>query len=174
MKWTEVLAKTGVDENQVSVSIKKAIKAYRELEAEKKSLEERLSASGISEEDASGLNIDLAEVNDALETIDEALCVKIQKWDSNKDMYAEKMRKMQDSLKAKKEGKANPPAPAPAPAPEPAPAPAPAPNPEPSPNPEPTPNPEPKKDEGMGFGTVLLGIGLFALSFGVYNHFKNK
>jgi len=172
MKWKQALSQTGMQESELSAKIKKVISAFNDLVDEEASLKSQLSDAGISPQLKSQLQEEYAEVTEAIETLDEQLVLDVDRFYKNKDRYAEMADKMAKGRAAKKAGKSAPtPAPAPSSAPEPVPAPAPAPA-------EPVGDDDNKDGEkkkgGIGFGSVILGAGLLILSFGAYNHFKNR
>jgi hypothetical protein len=175
MKWKQALSQTGMQESELSAKIKKVISAFNDLVDEEASLKSQLSNAGISPQLKSQLEEEYAEVVEAIETLDEQLVLDVDRFYKNKDRYAEMADKMAKGRAAKKAGKSAP-APAPAPAPNPAPEPVPAPAPAPA---EPVGDDDDKDDKekkkgGIGIGSVILGAGLLILSFGAYNHFKNK
>lgn len=175
MKWKQALSQTGMQESELSAKIKKVISAFNDLQEEEGNLKSQLASGTASPQLKAQLEEELAEVTDALQTLDEQLVADVDRFFKNKDRYAEMADKMAKGRAAKKAGKSAPaPAPAPNPAPEPAPEPVPAPNPAPA---EPVDDGEgdkEKKKGGIGFGSIVLGAGLLILSFGAYNHFKNK
>lgn len=173
MKWKQALSQTGMQESELSAKIKKVISAFNDLVDEEASLKSQLSNAGISPQLKSQLEEEYAEVVEAIETLDEQLVLDVDRFYKNKDRYAEMADKMAKGRAAKKAGKS---APTPAPTPSPAPEPVPAPAPEPA---EPVGDDDNKDDKekkkgGIGFGSVILGAGLLILSFGAYNHFKNR
>jgi hypothetical protein len=175
MKWKQALSQTGMQESELSAKIKKVISAFNDLEEEEGNLKSQLASGTASPQLKAQLEEELAEVTDALQTLDEQLVADVDRFFKNKDRYAEMADKMAKGRAAKKAGKSAP-APAPNPAPEPTTEPVPAPNPAPA---EPLNEGEgdddkEKKKGGLGFGSVILGAGLLILSFGAYNHFKNK
>ena len=172
MKWKQALSQTGMQESELSAKIKKVISAFNDLVDEEASLKSQLSDAGISPQLKSQLEEEYAEVVEAIETLDEQLVLDVDRFYKNKDRYAEMAEKMAKGRAAKKSGKSAP-APAPAPAPIPAPEPVPAPAPEPA-EPVGDDDDKEKKKGGIGFGSVILGAGLLILSFGAYNHFKNR
>lgn len=172
MKWKQALSQTGMQESELSAKIKKVISAFNDLVDEEASLKSQLSDAGISPQLKSQLEEEYAEVVEAIETLDEQLVLDVDRFYKNKDRYAEMAEKMAKGRAAKKSGKSAP-APAPAPAPSPAPEPVPAPAPEPA-EPVGDDDDKEKKKGGIGFGSVILGAGLLILSFGAYNHFKNR
>ena len=172
MKWKQALSQTGMQESELSAKIKKVISAFNDLVDEEASLKSQLSDAGISPQLKSQLEEEYAEVTEAIQTLDEQLVLDVDRFYKNKDRYAEMAEKMAKGRAAKKSGKSAP-APAPAPAPIPAPEPVPAPAPEPA-EPVGDDDDKEKKKGGIGFGSVILGAGLLILSFGAYNHFKNR
>jgi len=170
MKWKQALSQTGMQESELSAKMKKVISAFNDLEEEEGNLKSQLASGTASPQLKAQLEEELAEVTDALQTLDEQLVADVDRFFKNKDRYAEMADKMAKGRAAKKAGKS---APAPAPAPSPAPEPVPAPAPEPA-EPVGDDDDKEKKKGGIGFGSIILGAGLLILSFGAYNHFKNR
>jgi uncharacterized membrane protein len=170
MKWKQALSQTGMQESELSAKIKKVISAFNDLVDEEASIKAQLSSGTASPQLKAQLEEEYSEVVEAIETLDEQLVLDVDRFYKNKDRYAEMADKMAKGRAAKKAGKSAPaPAPAPSPAPQPVPAPAPAPA-----EPVVETDDKDKKKGGMGLGTAVLGIGLLVLSFGAYNHFKNR
>jgi uncharacterized membrane protein len=170
MKWKQALSQTGMQESELSAKIKKVISAFNDLVDEEASIKSQLSSGTASPQLKAQLEEEYSEVVEAIETLDEQLVLDVNKFFKNKDRYAEMADKMAKGRAAKKASKSAPaPAPAPSPAPQPVSAPAPAPA-----EPVVETDDKDKKKGGMGLGTAVLGIGLLVLSFGAYNHFKNR
>jgi hypothetical protein len=170
MKWKQALSQTGMQESELSAKIKKVISAFNDLVDEEASIKSQLSSGTASPQLKAQLEEEYSEVVEAIETLDEQFVLDVNKFFKNKDRYAEMADKMAKGRAAKKAGKSAPaPAPAPSPAPQPVSAPAPAPA-----EPVVETDDKDKKKGGMGLGTAVLGIGLLVLSFGAYNHFKNR
>jgi hypothetical protein len=170
MKWKQALSQTGMQESELSAKIKKVISAFNDLVDEEASIKSQLSSGTASPQLKAQLEEEYSEVVEAIETLDEQLVLDVDRFYKNKDRYAEMADKMAKGRAAKKAGKSAPaPAPAPSPAPQPVSAPAPAPA-----EPVVETDDKDKKKGGMGLGTAVLGIGLLVLSFGAYNHFKNR
>jgi len=170
MKWKQALSQTGMQESELSAKIKKVISAFNDLVDEEASIKSQLSSGTASPQLKAQLEEEYSEVVEAIETLDEQLVLDVDRFYKNKDRYAEMADKMAKGRAAKKAGKSAPaPAPAPSPAPEPVSAPAPAPA-----EPVVETDDKDKKKGGMGLGTAVLGLGLLVLSFGAYNHFKNR
>ena len=170
MKWKQALSQTGMQESELSAKIKKVISAFNDLVDEEASIKSQLSSGTASPQLKAQLEEEYSEVVEAIETLDEQLVLDVDRFYKNKDRYAEMADKMAKGRAAKKAGKSAPaPAPAPSPAPEPVSAPAPAPA-----EPVVETDDKDKKKGGMGLGTAVLGLGLLLLSFGAYNHFKNR
>lgn len=168
MKWKQALSQTGMQESELSAKIKKVISAFNDLVEEEGSIKAQLSSGTASPQLKAQLEEEYSEVVEAIETLDEQLVLDVDRFYKNKDRYAEMADKMAKGRAAKKAGKSAP-TPAPAPTPEPVSAPAPAPA-----EPVVETDDNDKKKGGMGLGTAVLGIGLLVLSFGAYNHFKNR
>lgn len=170
MKWKQALSQTGMQESELSAKIKKVISAFNDLVDEEASIKAQLSSGTASPQLKAQLEEEYSEVVEAIETLDEQLVLDVNKFFKNKDRYAEMADKMAKGRAAKKAGKSAPtPAAAPSPAPQPVSAPAPAPA-----EPVVKTDDKDKKKGSMGLGTAVLGIGLLVLSFGAYNHFKNR
>jgi hypothetical protein len=170
MKWKQALSQTGMQESELSAKIKKVISAFNDLVDEEASIKAQLSSGTASPQLKAQLEEEYSEVVEAIETLDEQLVLDVDRFYKNKDRYAEMADKMAKGRAAKKAGKSAPaPAPAPSLAPQPVSAPAPAPA-----EPVVETDDKDKKKGGMGLGTAVLGIGLLVLSFGAYNHFKNR
>jgi hypothetical protein len=170
MKWKQALSQTGMQESELSAKIKKVISAFNDLVDEEASIKSQLSSGTASPQLKAQLEEEYSEVVEAIETLDEQLVLDVDRFYKNKDRYAEMADKMAKGRAAKKAGKSAPaPAPAPSPAPQPVSAPAPAPA-----EPVGETDDKDKKKGGMGLGTAVLGLGLLVLSFGAYNHFKNR
>ena len=177
MKWKQALSQTGMQESELSAKMKKVISAFNDLEEEEGNLKSQLASGTASPQLKAQLEEELAEVTDALQTLDEQLVLDVDRFFKNKDRYAEMADKMAKGRAAKKAGKSNP-------APEPTHAPAPVVDTNTAPDTASEPvsvkpidegeGDKEKKKGGLGFGSIVLGAGLLILSFGAYNHFKNK
>ena len=160
MKWRKVLSEVGLQESELSVKLKKVAAAFSDLENEKARVSGLLKSTTLEDSERVKLDAELAEINEAMETLDENLSAEIPNYAKNKPKYDEMSRKMAEgrTAKAKKKkdgGSTEPPPPPPPPA-------------------EPKDPVDPDKKGGWGLGEIVLGVGLLALSLGAYNHFKNK
>ncbi len=173
MKWKSALSQTGMQQNELSAKIKKVIDAYNDLDNEKQRVYHLVTDENVGEQRKEQLQEELDEINEAIQTVDEQLVQDINRFFKNKDRYAEMAEKMKKGREAKKSGK---PTPAPVVAA--------------SGVVTPTAaaktaantvenNEEPiviveKKKGGIGLGTIVLAVGLGVLTFGAYNHLKNR
>ncbi len=133
IKFEEKIQELGIDKEQMSQPIKKAMKDfYVQYESYQDILKD---FEDVEEEDKSELQEELEELRKLVEDADDVLVGKVNLWFKNKDVYAANTARMLEG-KAKKDaakGGVTPPAPAPAPEPTPAPTPAPEPTPAPAP-----------------------------------------
>ena len=120
------------------------------IEKDKNDLKKELSANPSEE-----LEEQIEDLENSINDLDSELVVRIKKYDSNRERYAQLGNKLKESREAKKQPKVEP-------TPEPAPEPEPLPEPEPivEPLPEPAPLEEPKKKGGGG---AILAIGLLVV-----------
>ncbi len=133
IKFEEKIQELGIDKEQMSQPIKKAMKDfYVQYESYQDILKD---FEDVEEEDKPELQEELEELRKLVEDADDVLVGKVNLWFKNKDVYAANTARMLEG-KAKKDaakGGVTPPAPAPAPEPTPAPTPAPEPTPAPAP-----------------------------------------
>lgn len=133
IKFEEKIQELGIDKEQMSQPIKKAIK---EFYAQYDSYQDILKDfEDVEDEDKPELQEELEELQKLVEQADDVLVGKVNLWFKNKDIYAANTARMLEG-KAKKDAAKSgvtPPTPAPAPAPTPTPAPTPAPEPTPAP-----------------------------------------
>ena len=173
MKWRKVLSEVGLQESELSVKLKKVAAAFSDLENEQARVGGLLKSTTLQSGERQKLDAELAEINEAMVTLDENLSEEIPNYAKNKPKYDEMSRKMAEGrtakAKKKKDGGSTEPTPPPPPPPA-----EPTPPVEPTPPAEPTEPVDPDKKGGWGFGEIILGVGLLALSLGAYNHFKNK
>ena len=152
IKFEEKIQELGIDKEQMSQPIKKAMKDfYVQYESYQDILKD---FEDVEEEDKPELQEELEELRKLVEDADDVLVGKVNLWFKNKDVYAANTARMLEG-KAKKDmaakGGVTPPAPAPSPAPAPTPA------------PEPTPAPAPAvKEESSDWVWWALG-GVIAL-----------
>ena len=177
-KWQKLMEKYGISETNPPGSIKKQITTLSQLKKNLAKIEEKLNGD-ISDDKRRELQEERNEWADSIEAQEEVIEETIEKYEKNKDMYAEKMRAMKEAVAKKKaaesgtktevkeEVKDEPPA-----APEGVVVETPAPKVETVKAEVIEPKPEKK---GMSTGTKLVLGGLFlVLSFGAYNYFANK
>ena len=133
IKFEEKIQELGIDKEQMSQPIKKAIKDfYTQYES---LVDIQNDFNDVDDEDKEELREELEELQKLVEQADDVLVGKVNLWFKNKDIYAANTARMLEG-KAKKDaakGGVTPPAPAPAPAPAPTPAPEPTPAPAPAP-----------------------------------------
>ena len=132
IKFEEKIQELGIEKEQLSLPIKKAIKDfYTQYES---LVDIQNDFQDVDDEDKEELREELEELQKLVQDADEALVAKVYVWFKNKDVYAANTARMLEG-KAKKDaakGGVTPPTPAPAPAPTPTPTPAPAPDPTPA------------------------------------------
>jgi hypothetical protein len=154
IKFEQKIQELGIDKEQMSQPIKKAIKDfYTQYES---LVDIQNDFNDVDDEDKEELREELEELQKLVEDADDVLVGKVNLWFKNKDVYAANTARMLEG-KAKKDmaakGGVTPPAPAPAPDPTPAPA----------PTPDPTPAaPAVKKEESSDWVWWALG-GVIAL-----------
>jgi hypothetical protein len=156
IKFEEKIQELGIDKEQMSQPIKKAMKDfYVQYES---LVDIQNDFQDVDEEDKEELREELEELQKLVEDADDVLVGKVNLWFKNKDIYAANTARMLEG-KAKKDaakGGVTPPAPTPAPTPDPTPAPAP------TPDPTPAPAPAVKKEESSDWVWWALG-GVIAL-----------
>ena len=155
IKFEEKIQELGIDKEQMSQPIKKAI---RDFYTQYESLVDiQNDFQDVDEEDKEELREELEELQKLVEQADDVLVGKVNLWFKNKDVYAANTARMLEG-KAKKDlaakGGVTPPAPAPTPDPTPAPAP--------TPDPTPTPAPAVEKEQSSDWVWWALG-GVIAL-----------
>jgi hypothetical protein len=160
IKFEEKIQELGIDKEQMSQPIKKAMKDfYVQYESYQDILKD---FEDVEEEDKPELQEELEELRKLVEDADDVLVGKVNLWFKNKDVYAANTARMLEG-KAKKDlaakGGVTPPTPAPAPTPDPTPAPA---APVPTPDPTPAPAPAVQKEESSDWVWWALG-GVIAL-----------
>jgi cell division septation protein DedD len=163
IKFEQKIEELGIDKEQMSQPIKKAIKDfYTQYES---LVDIQNDFNDVDDEDKAELQEELDELRNLVEQADDVLVGKVSTWFKNKDIYAANTARMLEG-KAKKDlaakGGVTPPAPAPAPTPAPTPDPAPAP----APTPAPAPAPEPKKEESSNWALWVLGGLVAAITLG--------
>jgi uncharacterized membrane protein len=178
MSWRNVLSEVGLKESELSVKLKKVAAAFSDLENEKARVGGLLKSTTLQSSEKQKLDAELAEINEAMVTLDENLREEIPNYAKNKPKYDEMSRKMAQGRTAKAKKKKDGGTTEPTPTPPAEPTPTPPAEPTPTTPSEPTEPVDPdKKDDkkgGWGLGEIVLGVGLLALSLGAYNHFKNK
>jgi len=107
MKYQDKLQELGMSEKKVSPSIQKSIVTLNEIietyHQAKKALEQ-----ATDEEQINDINNDIEQMEGDIEELDEAIVEKIEDYNQNKDVYAEKARRMQEGRKAKSSGIVSP------------------------------------------------------------------
>lgn len=159
IKFEQKIQELGIDKEQMSQPIKKAIKDfYTQYES---LVDIQNDFNDVDDEDKAELQEELEELQKLVEEADDVLVGKVSLWFKNKDVYAANTARMLEG-KAKKDlaakGGVTPPTPAPAPTP--------APTPAPEPTPAPAPAPEPKKEESSNWALWVLGGLVAAITLG--------
>ena len=156
MKWRKTMKSNGFELSSYSKAIQAEAIRLEGIEKDKNDLKKELLANPSEE-----LEEEIEELENSINDLDSELVVRIKKYDSNRERYAQLGSKLKESREAKKQPKVEPtPEPTPEPEPEPEPTPEPEPFVEPLPEPEPAPVEEPKKKGGGG---TLLAIGLLVV-----------
>jgi chromosome segregation ATPase len=166
MKWKNELANCGLTESTVSVGLKNKIKDHYELENAIAQLRETIENPSLND-DVNELQSTLGEIEEALVVSDTKLVEAIQKFNKNKDRYAEMGKHLQRGREQKKNAKSNP---APAQTQNPAPAQKPVTT---TPLAETKTESEDDKDKNRGLGWILGTIVLGAVTFGLWNKFRD-
>jgi hypothetical protein len=89
MKWKQTLSKFGLTEETVSHGLRSKFKDYYKIQDAINELENQLNDNSTSEDEIQEIQVDLQELNDALELSDLKLVKAIEVYDKNKDRYAE-------------------------------------------------------------------------------------
>ena len=160
IKFEQKIQELGIDKEQMSQPIKKAIKDfYTQYES---LVDIQNDFNDVDDEDKAELQEELDELRNLVEQADDVLVGKVTTWFKNKDVYAANTARMLEG-KAKKDsaakGGVTPPTPAPAPNPEPTPAPAAAPAPA-------APAPVVAKEESSNWALWVLGGLVAAITLG--------
>ena len=150
MKWRKTMKSNGFELSSYSKAIQAEAIRIEGIEKDKNDLKKELSANPSEE-----LEEQIDDLENSINDLDSELVVRIKKYDSNRERYAQLGNKLKESREAKKQPKVEP-------TPEPTPEPEPEPEPivEPLTEPEPAPLEEPKKKGGGG---TLLAIGLLVV-----------
>jgi len=105
MKYQDKLNELNLSEQNVSASIKKSIVTLEDIidsyHNAKKALENAENEQ--DEERISEINKDIEEMQGDIEELDDKIVYKLEDYNKNKDVYAEKAKKMLDGAKAKRE-----------------------------------------------------------------------
>ena len=105
MKYQDKLNELNLSEQNVSASIKKSIVTLEDIidsyHYAKKALENAENEQ--DEERISEINRDIEEMQGDIEELDDKIVYKLEDYNKNKDVYAEKAKKMLDGAKAKRE-----------------------------------------------------------------------
>lgn len=171
-KWKSLLEKYGISETNPPGSIKKQISTLSQLQKNLAKIDDKLNGD-ITDLRRRELQEERNEWADSIEAQEEVIEEAIEKYEKNKDVYAEKMRVMKEAVAKKKaaesgEVKDEPPA-----------APAGVVVETPAPKVETVKaeviDDKPAEKKGMSTTTKFVLGGLFlVLSFGAYNYFANK
>jgi hypothetical protein len=102
MKYQDKLQELGMSEQNVSASIKKSIATLNDIISSYNSAQKAKEQSD-DEDEINEINSDLEEMEGDIEDLDNSLVDKIEDYHKNKDLYAEKAKKMLDAAKAKRE-----------------------------------------------------------------------
>jgi hypothetical protein len=174
-KWQKLMENYGISETNPPGSIKKQISTLNQLQRNLSKIDDKLNSSDLSDTKRQQLQEERNEWADSIEAQQEVIEETIEKYEKNKDMYAEKMRAMKEAVAKKKsaesggkqEVKDEPPA-----------APAGVVVETPAPKVETVKAEvieEKQESKGMSTTTKFVLGGLFlVLSFGAYNYFANK
>lgn len=164
IKFEQKIQELGIDKEQMSQPIKKAIKDfYTQYES---LVDIQNDFNDVDDEDKAELQEELEELQKLVEEADEVLVGKVSLWFKNKDVYAANTARMLEG-KAKKDlaakGGVTPPTTAPAPTP----ASTPAATSEPAPSaPTPAPAVESNKEESSNWALWVLGGLVAAITLG--------
>jgi TolA-binding protein len=103
MKYQDKLDELGMTAEKLSPSIQKSIATLDDIidsyHQAKKALE-----NATDEEEEGDIKSDIEQMEGDIEELDERILEKIEDYDKNKEMYAERGRKMQEGRKAKASG----------------------------------------------------------------------
>jgi len=173
--WKKLMEKYGISQATPPGSIKKAIKDLNDIQKNINKIDSKLNVGDISDERRRDLQQERKEWAESFEAQEEVIEEVIDKYEKNKEMYAEKMRVMKEAVAKKKGESGSAAAPKEEVKDEPPTAPAGVVVETPAPKVE-TVKAEVIEDKpekkGMSTGTKLILGGLFlVLSFGAYNYF---
>jgi transcription elongation factor Elf1 len=103
MKYQDKLNELGMNAENLSPSIQKSIATLDDIidtyHQAKKALE-----NATDEEEEGEINSDIEQMEGDIQELDEKILEKIEDYNKNKEMYAERGRKMQEGRKAKASG----------------------------------------------------------------------
>lgn len=103
MKYQDKLNELGMNAENLSPSIQKSIATLDDIidtyHRAKKALE-----NATDEEKEEEINSDIEQMEGDIQELDERILEKIEDYDKNKEMYAERGKKMQEGRKAKASG----------------------------------------------------------------------
>jgi hypothetical protein len=102
MKYQDKLEELGMSEKNVSASIKKTIATLNDI-ISSYNLAQKTKEQSDDEDEINEINSDIEEMEGDIEDLDNSLVDKIEDYHKNKDVYAEKAKKMLDAAKAKRE-----------------------------------------------------------------------
>lgn len=94
MNWKQKLEQFKLNENELSIRIKNKIKDYNSIVSGIEEIKGQMEAEGLSQEQADDLQENLDSLEGALTDLDESLSNDIEKYNRNKDMYAEKAKNL--------------------------------------------------------------------------------
>jgi chromosome segregation ATPase len=103
MKYQDKLSELGMTEQDLSASILKSIANLNEIISTYNETQESLDEI-TDEEDLQSSLEDIEQIKGDIEELDERISEKIEDYNKNKEMYAERGRKMQEGRKAKVSG----------------------------------------------------------------------
>ena len=103
MKYQDKLNELGMTEQDLSASILKSIGNLNEIISTYNDAQESLEEIS-DEEDLQNAQEDIEQIKGDIEELDERILEKIEDYNKNKEMYAERGRKMQEGRKAKVSG----------------------------------------------------------------------
>jgi hypothetical protein len=103
MKWKNELEKFGLDESKISQGLKNKIKDYKDVETQLAELKGILKNPSVND-DIDELKEGIENAEEDLQTLDEELVKAIQKFEKNKEHYANLTQKMKEGRAKKKNG----------------------------------------------------------------------
>jgi hypothetical protein len=172
MTFRELLSQKNLTVDSLSVKIRGKIKKYEQIEAMMNEQKQKaLQEKGVRKKKE--MENEIAEAEGVLSEMNAELCKAIERFDKNKDYYAQQGQKLKDAKKGKG-GNNNPPADPPTPndppADPPTPTDPPADPPQADPTDPPADPPAPKKGSIGWLVGGLLALGLAAVGINYYNN----